>query len=278
MTPPLPRTGASSRGRFTRLVTPIACLVLLLGGCRPASGASVASAPTLTVFAAASLGDALGAIGTAYAAATGTAIVLSTESSTALRTQIEQGARADVFLSADTTNPAALVAAGLADGPAVPFAGNRLAIVVPAENPARVFAPADLARPGVKIIAAGALVPISSYAETLIERLAALPGSPADFVALYAANVVSREDNVRAVLAKVGLGEGDAGIVYASDASGSTTILTIAIPPEANVTATYAGVVPTTATDPSAGHAFLAWLAGPAGQRVLAAFAFTPAP
>jgi len=278
VTPPSPRTGASSRGRFIRLVMPVAGLVLLFGGCGPASGASAASAPTLTAFAAASLGNALGAIGTAYAAATGTAIVLSTESSTALRTQIEQGARADVFLSADTTNPAALVAAGLADGPAVPFAGNRLAIVVPAENPARVFAAADLARPGVKIIAAGALVPISSYAETLIERLAALPGSPADFVALYAANVVSREDNVRAVLAKVGLGEGDAGIVYASDASGSTTILTIAIPPEANVTATYAGVVPTTATDPSAGHAFLAWLAGPAGQSVLAAFGFTPAP
>lgn len=260
------------------LVTPVAGLVFLFSGCGPASGASAASAPTLTAFAAASLGNALGAIGTAYAAATGTAIVLSTDSSTALRTQIEQGARVDVFLSADTTNPAALVAAGLADGAAVPFAGNRLAIVVPAENPARILVPADLARPGVKIIAAGAMVPISSYAETLIERLAGLPGSPAGFVALYTANVVSREDNVRAVLAKVELDEGDAGIVYASDASGSTTVLTVDIPPEANISATYAGVVPTTATDPAAGHAFLAWLAGPAGQGVLAAFGFTPAP
>lgn len=278
MISPLRRTAPSGEGRIERLVTPLAGLVLLFSGCGPAGGASAAPAPTLTVFAAASLGDALGAIGTAYEAATGTGIVLSTESSTALRTQIEQGARADVFLSADTTNPAALVAAGLADGATVPFAGNRLAIIVPAENPARVLAPADLARPGVKIIAAGTSVPISSYAGILIERLAGLPGSPAGFVALYAANVVSREDNVRAVLAKVELDEGDAGIVYASDASGSTTILTIAIPPGANVTATYAGVVPTTATDPSAGHAFLSWLAGPAGQSVLASFGFTPAP
>ena len=278
MTPPLRRTAVTGQGRVIRLAMPVAGLVLLFSGCGPASGASAAPAPTLTVFAAASLGDALGAIGTAYVAATGTAIVLSTESSTALRTQIEQGARADVFLSADTTSPAALVAAGLADGAAVPFAGNRLAIVVPAENQARVLAPADLARPGVKIIAAAASVPISSYAETLIVRLAGLPGSPAGFVALYTANVVSREDNVRAVLAKVELDEGDAGIVYASDASGSTTVLTVDIPPEVNVTATYAGVVPTTATDPAAGHAFLAWLAGPAGQRVLAAFGFIPAP
>jgi len=277
VTSPPRRTVGFARGATLNLAAAAAATALLLGGCAPVDGSAAPPARTVTVLAAASLGDALAAMATAYEAATGTAIVLSTESSTALRTQIEQGARADVFLSADTANPEALVEAGLTDGEAVAFAGNRLAVVVPAANPARIVTPYDLARPGVKVIAAGASVPISKYAATLIERLGALPDAPAGFAAAYAANVVSREDNVKAVLAKVALDEGDAGIVYASDAAGSTAIRTITIPRAAEVTATYAGVVPTTATDRSAGHAFLAWLTGPAGQEILAAFGFAPA-
>ncbi len=278
MTPPLRRAVGAGRGPLLSLVAAGLGLAVLFSGCGPARGGAATQSRSLTVFAAASLGDALTAVSTAYEAATGTKVVLATDSSAALRTQIEQGARADVLLSADTGNPEELVAAGLADGGAVPFAGNRLAIIVPARNPAHIVAPADLARPGVKIIAAGESVPISTYARTLIERLAALPDAPAGFLALYAANVVSREDNVRAVLAKIELDEGDAAIVYASDAIASSSIRTIALPPGVNVTATYAGVVPATAVDPSAGHAFLAWLAGPAGREVLAGFGFTPAP
>lgn len=253
--------------------------VTVLAGCGPAIATSATTGRTvLTVFAAASLADALGAAAEPYRSATTTSYVLSTESSTTLRTQIEQGATADVFLAADTANPDALAAAGLVDGAVVPFAGARLAIVVPSANPAGIASPFDLAQPGLKVVAAGAEVPISRYASALLENLAALPGARTDFLAGYATNVVSREDNVRAALAKVELGEADAAIVYASDATASSAVRTIAIPAEANVVATYAAAVPTTAAAPTAGHAFIEWLAGPDGQAILARFGFEPAP
>jgi len=88
------------------------------------------------------------------------------------------------------------------------------------------------------------------------------------------ANIVSREDDVRAVLAKVELGEGDAGIVYATDAFGSRNVRSIMIPPEANVAVTYEGVALAGARRPHEAAAFLAWLAGPEGQALLAQFGF----
>jgi molybdate transport system substrate-binding protein len=257
----------------------LAAAIVGLAGLLAACGTPVTSSPvTITVFGAASLRDALEAAAAAYEEATGNTIVVATDSSTALRTQIEQGARVDVFLSADTQNPDALMAGGLVDGAVVPFAGNSLAIVIPAANPAGLGSPFDLGRPGLKIIAAGDSVPISGYAATLLRNLAALPGAPAGLGDAYAANIVSREDNALAVLSKVALGEGDAGIVYASDATTSAAVAIVDIPSEANVSATYAGVVPTTASQPAAGHAFLDWLAGPGGQAVLAAFGFVAAP
>ena len=102
---------------------------------------------------------------------------------------------------------------------AVPFAGNRLALVVPASNPAGIASPFDLGRPGVRLVAAGVAVPITAYAAQMVGVLAGLPDAPRDFAAAVEANMVSREDNVRAVLAKVELGEGDAAIVYATDAT-----------------------------------------------------------
>lgn len=254
-------------------------VVFALAGCSFKDTRPASSEP-LIVFAAASLGDAMRAVGDAYVAAVGTNLVVSADSSTALRVQIEHGARADVFLSADVSNPATLAAAGLTDGNPVAFGMNALAIVVPADNPGKVTGPSDLARPGLKIIAAGDAVPISQYATTLLDRLAVLPGAPEDLPVRYAANVVSREDNVASVLAKIELGEGDAAIVYASDAGRSTSLIRIPIPEEAMVVATYGAVVlgPASGSSVAAGHAFLAWLTGPAGQAVLATFGFTTIP
>ncbi len=177
------------------------------------SGASLeATAATtsvqLTVFGAASLRNALEAVKTAYEAATpGVTLTIATDSSATLRTQIEQGAPADVFLSADQKNPRTLADAGLTDGPPVDFAGNRLTIVVPADNPGGVHSPLDLARPKLRVVAAGADVPITGYAEQVVAKLGALPGYPAGFAGTYEANVVSREQNVQAVVAKIELGE-----------------------------------------------------------------------
>lgn len=206
----------------------------------------------------------------------GTKLTVSTDSSAALRTQIEQGAPADVFLSADTTNPQKLVDAGLTSGQPTPFARNVAVIVVPSANAAGIRTPADLARPGLKIIAAGEAVPITTYADKLVDNLAALPNYPPNFAAAYAANVVSREDNVAAIVAKVGLGEGDAGIVYATDAMAAASVVTIGIPPSADVIATYSGVVVGRSGQRTAATTFLTWLAGPDGQAILGRFGFMP--
>jgi molybdate transport system substrate-binding protein len=241
------------------------------------ASATPAAAIDLTVYGAASLKGALEKAKTAYEAANpGTTLTISTDSSAALATQIEQGAPADVFLSADTRNPQALIDTGLANAPAVSFATTRLTVIVPTDNPAGITTPAELAGTGVKIIAAGNEVPITKYATQLVDNLAKEAGYPADFAAAYAANVVSKEDTVTAVVAKVALGEGDAAIVYATDAAASGEVVTVDVPEGANVLATYAGVVVKESPHADAAEALLAWFAGPEGQAILQSFGFLP--
>ena len=267
----------------------IALAVLLLTGCAAttAPGSSSSPSPTsagsptgsieLTIYGASSLKGALDAVKTAYATvAPGVTLTIATDASSTLRTQIEQGAPADLFLSADTSNPAALVKGALADGAAVAFAGNLLTVIVPTANPAGIATPADLAKAGIKIIGAGADVPITKYATQAVTNLAGLSGYPKGFAAAYATNVVSKEDNVKAVVAKIELGEGDAAIVYVTDAKASTKVKTIEIPAAANVPATYDGIVVKASTHVEAAHAFLTWLAGPDGQAILGGFGFLP--
>jgi molybdate transport system substrate-binding protein len=279
-----------------RIVVPFLAVVCLLAACSGGAiptpsaaapstnpGVSGSGAPSaaarapLTVFGAASLKGALDQMKTAWEAANpGSTLTISTDSSSALETQIEQGAPADVFLSADTSNPKKLTDKGLADGAAVDFAGNILTVIVPTANPAGVKSPADLAKSGVKIIAAGDDVPITKYANQVVAKLAALPGYPADFQSKYAANVASKEDNVKAVVTKVELGEGDAGIVYVTDARASSKVAPIAIPTAGNVPAIYAGAVVKASPHAADAHAFLDWVAGPEGQAILASFGFLP--
>ena len=246
----------------------------------PSTGPS-ASASTealdLTIFAAASLSGVLAKVKDAYVAANpGTTLTVSTDSSAALETKLEQGAPADVFLAADTANPKRLVNAGLAAGAAAVFAGNKLTIVVPTDNPGAVGKPADLAKPGLKVIAAGDEVPITRYATQLVANIAKQPDAPAGFEAAYAANVVSKEDNVKAVIGKIELGEGDAGIVYVTDAKASTQVTTVDVPDAVNVPATYAGVVVGISTHKESARTFLGWLTGVDGQAILASLGFLP--
>ena len=253
----------------------VAASALLVAGCGRA-----APATTLTVLAAASLRDAFRAAGTAYASThPGVALTFSFDASSALRAQVEQGAPVDVFASADVANPDQLVNAGRTIGPATPFAGNTLALIVPTANPAGIAAPADLARPGVALLTASANVPIAIYAMRVIANLAAEPGAPAGFAAAVERNIVSREDNAAAVVAKVVLGEADAAFVYATDArAAGAAVRSIPLPDRVNVTAAYAAVVARQAHDPAAAAAFVAWLAGADGRSVLAPFGFAPPP
>ncbi len=266
--------------RRTRHAAVLLALALLVVGCSSGGAVSpTAAAAELQLYAAASLKKVLTDATAAYTAANpGVTFALSTDSSAALETKIEQGAPADVFLSADTKNPQKLVDGGLASGAVTPFAGNLLTVVVPAGNPAGIASPADLAKAGVKVVAAGDDVPITKYAAQLVDNLAKEQGYPADFAASYAGNVVSREDNVSAVLAKLALGEGDAGIVYVTDAKGADGIETVAVPDSANVPATYGGVVVKSSASPAEAAAFLEWLTGPAAGAVFAKAGFTPAP
>ncbi len=267
-----------------------AALVAVFGGCSAGGASPIPSATStpvpaatqpaeLVVYGAASLKGLLEAAKSAYEATIGDiTIVLSTDSSAALATKIEEGAPADLFLSADTANPQHLVDEGLAAGEMISFAGNELAIIVPVDNPAGIESPRDLAADGVRIIAAGDEVPITTYASQLIAQLAALPGYPDDFADAYATNVLSKEENVKAVVAKIALGEGDAGIVYATDAAAGTDVETVPIPPNSNVFATYAAIVINGSPRAAEAHAFLDWLTGPEGLAILQGLGFQPPP
>ena len=249
--------------------------VLLVAAACSSSPPAESASTSLMVAAAASLQDAFEEIASAYEEETGVEIALSFEASSTLRTQISEGAPVDLFASADRSNPEQLAEAGLTQGDPTVFAGNGLAIVVPADGTGGVGAWQALGEPGTRVIAAGEDVPITAYAAELVDALATQPDAPADFEATYEENIVSREDNVRAVLAKLEVGEGDAGVVYETDAASSDDVTSVDFPPEANVVAQYAFVILEDA-DPAT-QAFADWLTGADGQAILERFGFRPA-
>ena len=246
----------------------------------PADAAFPAAGGELTIFAAASLTNTFSAIGDELMAAhPGLDITVNFAGSSTLVTQLAEGAGADVLVTADATQMERAIAAGVIAGAPQVVAHNRLVIVVPADNPAGIAALADLGRPGIALVLAGAEVPAGRYARQLVCAAAADPAiAPADFPAQVAANVVSEEENVRAALAKVALGEADAGIVYATDAASldPATVLVIEVPAAISPLAAYPAA-PVAGGDPGLAAAFIAWLLGPAGLAALASGAFLPA-
>lgn len=230
--------------------------------------AGPASAETLRVFAAASLTDAFRAIAAVFEAAhPAVAVELNLAGSQLLRTQIEQGAAADVFAAAEPAHAEALRQAGLLHAFAV-FATNRLVVVVPRNDP-RVERLADLARPGVKLVLAGSGVPAGRYSAEVLGRLASSGAYGPDFAARVRRNTVSEETNVRVVLAKVALGEADAGLVYATDAASSDRVRAIEIPAAQNVVAAYPIGVVTRSAAAGTARAFLDLVLGATGQAIL---------
>ena len=222
------------------------------------------------VFAAASLADAFGALATELEAS-GLRVELNLAGTQVLRTQIEEGAEADVYAFADLDDAQALNARGLARAPQV-FARNVLCVVTPA-GAARVRTLADLARPGVKVVLAAPAVPAGRYAGEALERLERSGGLGGSYRARVLANVVSQEANVRQVLAKVALGEADAGFVYLTDAARNTRVAVLPIPDADNVVALYGiGLVRADASDEA--RAFVAAVLGPSGRRILQARGF----
>jgi len=226
----------------------------------------------LTVFAASSLRDAFQDLGRSFEQQhPGTSISFNFAGSQELRTQVEHGARADVFASADPRTLRALAGAGLALEAQV-FARNEPVIVVPAGNPAGIHSLADLPR-ARRLVVGAPEVPIGEYTVRILEAASRRYG-PA-FGAAVESRVASRELNVRQVLAKVALGEADAAIVYRTDALASRgAVEVISIPPELNVVAEYPIAVLRGAPQAGLARAFVELVLSSAGQAVLARHGF----
>jgi molybdate transport system substrate-binding protein len=256
-----------------RLLVLSLALLLAMAACT----AAPAEPTELNVYAAASLQDVLDELISVYEEDhPEVQLVPAYDATSTLRTQIEEGAPADIFLAADTTNPQELRDAGLAGTPLV-YTANLVTLIVPRNNPAGVAGWTDLASGDVTIIAAGEDVPITTYAEETIGNLAALPDAPPGYAAAVEAAIASREDNVRAVLTKIELGEGDAAFVYETDAASSDDVAEVALPGEAAAEATYAGAV--VGDDPPvAAQDFLDWLVDDQAQAIFDSFGFIPPP
>jgi len=248
----------------------------LLAGCGAAPAAGAGAPRTLTVFAAASLSEVFTELGEAFESENpGVQVTLSFANSQTLRTQIEEGAPADVFASANVREMDALAASGLVapTGPRM-FATNTLVVIAPAGNPANVHELEDLARPGLKLLLAEQHVPVGAYSRQALETMNGAFGP--DFSSRVLANVVSNEDNVKQVVIKIQLGEADAGIAYASDAVAAPELQTIALPDEFNVIGDYPIAALSGSTHPDLAAKFILYVLSPAGQAVLAEWGFGP--
>jgi molybdate transport system substrate-binding protein len=227
----------------------------------------------LVVFAAASLRESFGAIARTFEREhRGVTVSLALAGSQELRTQIENGATADVFASADSKHMEMLVAAKLVGNPRI-FARNEPVIVVPRGNPAGISSLRDLPRARGIVLGIPA-VPIGAYALRILEAASRRYGG--DFLERVEARVVSREVNVRQVLAKVALGEADAAIVYRTDAAATNAVEAIPIPPELNVVAEYPIAPVASGRQPALAREFIDLVLSPAGQEILGRFGFRP--
>jgi molybdate transport system substrate-binding protein len=170
-----------------------------------------------------------------------------------------------------------VVAAGLVtkDTPK-DFVNNKLLVVLPASNPANVQTLQDLARPGLKLVLADATVPAGKYARQVLDKLSQAATYGSSFSADVLANVVSNETDVKQVVAKVQLGEADAGIVYISDAVAVPELKTIEIPTDFNVVARYPIAALAGAPQPDLAVEFIAYVLSLDGQAILLKWGFSP--
>lgn len=248
--------------------------LLALLGTGALFGRAAAQTRTVTVFAASSLTDAFSTLKPVFEATNpGHRVRFNFGPSSVLRTQVQQGAPVDVFASADWAQMQPLVDGKQVHAPQT-FARNRLVLVVPARNPGSVRSLRDLARPGLRVITTGEAVPIGRYTQEMLGKLSRMSGYGRDFAARVNANVVSREANVRTLVAKIELGEADAAVVYESDARLSRRLRALPIPLAANVTAEYPIAVVASARDRAGAEAFVRLVRSSRGRDVLRRFGF----
>lgn len=263
--------------RVAPAALPVALLALLVAGCGSGSSDSTSgdsggsatgssSGGRLIVLGASSLTDAVTKYGEEFE---GAEVKPSFAGSDELAAQIQQGARADVFASADTEYPAELHEEELVEEPVV-FAANELVVAVPEGSD--IHSLSDLAEPGVKLVIGDPSVPVGSYTRTVLSRL---PEAEREAIM---ANVRSEETEVSSVVAKLEQGAADAGFVYVTDEKGAEGLEPISIPAKLQPDVAYAAAVVSSSGDKPAAEGFLEGLVSGKGQDDLRAAGFLPPP
>jgi len=245
------------------------------------TAAATTTPTTLTVLAAASLTEPFQDIGKSFEAAhPGVTVEFSFAGSQDLAQQLSQGADADVFASASTSYMDAAVKDNRVSQDAVKtFAMNKLVVIYPNDNPAKITSLTDLAKPGIKLDLASADVPVGKYAITFLDNASKDATYGSTYKDDVLKNVVSYEDNVKAVLTKVSLGEADAGIVYISDVSAdyATKVQKLYIPDSLNSIASYPIAPISDSKNATLAQAFVDAVLATDGQNVLNQYGFFPA-
>ena len=271
-------------------------LIVMLAACAapaaplsPTAAPPAAVAPTaapkpaqveLTVFAAASLTESFGELAKQFEAAhPGVKVLLNFAGSQQLSAQLVQGAPADVFASANTKEMLTAINGGVVvSDTQKTFARNRLTVIFPKDNPAKIATLADLAKPGLKLVVADKAVPVGQYTLDMLGKMSKDPAYGADFQAQVLKNAVSYEADVKGVVSKVSLGEADAGVVYTTDASSAADKLgSLTIPDQFNQIATYPVAALAKAPQPELAQQFIALVLSDAGQQLLKGYGFIPA-
>jgi len=267
--------------RSLRLFLLFLSFCMLLAACGGSTTTSSTSTPTLApvtlnVFAAASLTESFTEIGTAYQKQhSDVTVKFNFNGSQILEQQIANGAPADVFASADQTNMQKASDVGLVNTPQV-FVKNRLVVIIPTSNPGNINSLKDLSKKGLKIVIGANAVPAGKYARQALANLSQSTDYGSSFTNEVLANVVSEEQNVKAVVQKVQLGEADAGFVYVTDVTSAVAdkVKIIDIPDPYNVIAQYPIAVVKSSPHHSDAQSFVDFVLSPNGQAILKKYNF----
>ncbi len=262
-----------------RLLWLLVAMALVAAGCGGSSGSSsgssggssaASSGGTLNVFAAASLTNAFDSLGKTYEQQNpGWTVRLNYDGSDILAAQIEQGVPADVYAAASTTYPEQLQGENLL-GDTTNFATNTLVLIVPADNPKNITSVNDLTKDNAKLVVGDESVPIGSYTRDVLDGLG---------INIDDLNIVSQEQKVTDISAKVSLGEADAGFVYVTDAQAAgDKVESIDLPAAADATAMYPIGILTDSKNQEAAQRWIDLVMSSDGQQVLRSFGFGPAP
>lgn len=236
----------------------------------------------LVVFAAASLTESFTEIGQNFETIyPGVTVSFNFAGSQQLVQQLGHGAPADLFASANNAQMTAAIGSGrVISGTQQTFARNRLTVIYPVDNPAGISQLQDLAKPNLRLILAASEVPVGRYSLEFLDRSVQDAAFGAVFKDKVLGNVVSYEPNVKVVLTKIALGEGDAGIIYTSDITPDVVdqVGQLEIPAALNTIATYPIAVVDDSNYTTQATTFMAYILSPAGQEVLARYGFISNP